>query len=133
MTRYLEMPTCNSGKGETLFALIDDSLKNSIPWSNVVAFESDTTNVVIGKHNLVLSCVKVMQPKVFSQDAYELFLLMWMTSLLIYIITFIKMQKEKKSIMNFSCLRELKNRTLHELINMHPACSSAMECSLCLF
>ena len=54
MTRFLDMPVCNSGTGERLFSLIDESLKNrNIPWSNVVAFES--------------SRVKNAQPKVFSQ------------------------------------------------------------------
>lgn len=68
VTRFLDMPVCNIGTGEKLFDLIDESLKGrSIPWSNVVAFESDTTNVMIGKHNSVLSRVKDVQPKVFSQ------------------------------------------------------------------
>ena len=45
--------------GRELFAVIDESQKkNSIPWSSV-AFESDTTNIMIEKHNSVLSCVKV--------------------------------------------------------------------------
>ena len=58
----------NIWKGETLFALTDESLKkNSIPRSSVVAFESDTTDILIGKHNSVLSCVKAMHPIVFNQ------------------------------------------------------------------
>ena len=68
MTRFLNMPVCNSATGERLFNLIDETLTDKdIPWSNVVAFESDTTNVMVGKHNSVLSRVKAMQPNVFSQ------------------------------------------------------------------
>ena len=33
---------------------------------NVVGFASDTTNVMVGVHNSVLSRVKAKQPKVFS-------------------------------------------------------------------
>ena len=68
VTRFLDMPICNSGTGEKLFSLIDEALKSkNIPRSNVVAFESDTTNAMVGKHNSVLSRVKNAQPKVFSQ------------------------------------------------------------------
>lgn len=68
VTHFLDMPVCNTGTGEKLFNLIDESLKSrNIPWSNVVAFESDTTNVMIGRHNSVLSRVKDVQPEVFSQ------------------------------------------------------------------
>lgn len=38
-----------------------------IPWSNVIGFESDTTNVMVGKQNSVLSRVREKQPNVFSQ------------------------------------------------------------------
>ena len=38
---------------------MNHKIKNSIPWSSVAAFESDTTNIMSGKHNSVLSCVKV--------------------------------------------------------------------------
>ena len=38
----------------------------SIPWSNVVGFESDTANVMVGKLNSVLSRVKEKQPNVFT-------------------------------------------------------------------
>lgn len=68
MTRFLDMPVCNSGTGQKLFDLIDETLSSKkIPWSKVVAFESDTTNVMVGKHNSVLSRVKLKQPMVFSQ------------------------------------------------------------------
>ena len=68
VTRFLHMPVCNIGTGEKLFEAIDESLiERDIPWSKVVGFESDTTNVMIGKHNSVLSRVKNKQPNVFSQ------------------------------------------------------------------
>ena len=68
MTRLLDMPVCNIGTAENLFEAISKALEErKIPWSNVVGFESDTTNMMIGKHNSVLSRVKVKQPNVFSQ------------------------------------------------------------------
>ena len=68
ITRFLDMPVCNIATGEKLFELIDKSLfERQIPWSNVVGFESDTANVMIGRHNSVLSRVKTKQPNVFSQ------------------------------------------------------------------
>ena len=68
MTRFLDMPVCNIATGEKLFDLIDKSLSDRhIPWTNVVGFESDTANVMIGRHNSVLSRVKAKQPNVFSQ------------------------------------------------------------------
>ena len=68
MTRFLDMPICNIGTGEKLFELINKSLSDrQIAWSNVAGFESDTANVMIGKHNSVLLRVKAKQPDVFSQ------------------------------------------------------------------
>ena len=59
------MPVCNIG---TLLSFLNASLgERSIPWANVVAFESDTTNVMVGKHNSVLSRVKEKQPHAYSQ------------------------------------------------------------------
>ena len=59
---------CNIGTAENLFELIDTFLtEKSLAWSNVVRFESDTTNVMVSKHNSVLSRVKAKQPKVYSQ------------------------------------------------------------------
>ena len=56
MTRFLDMPVCNIGSAENLFNHIDSCLEErGIPWSNVLGFESDTTNVMEGKHNSVLS------------------------------------------------------------------------------
>ena len=68
MTRFLDMPICNIGTAEKLFEAIHFTMhEKSIPWSNVVGFESDTTNVMVGKHNSVLSRVRGKQPNVFSQ------------------------------------------------------------------
>ena len=45
----MRLPVCNVGTAENLFNHIDSALeKYGIPWSNVVGFESDTTNVVVG-------------------------------------------------------------------------------------
>lgn len=56
VTRFLHMAACNNGTGEKLFEIIDEFLtERDIPWSNVVGFESDTTNAMVGKHNSVLS------------------------------------------------------------------------------
>ena len=66
-TRFLDMPICNIANAENLFHHIDEALtKRNIPWSNVVGFESDTCNVMIGRHNSVYSRVKQKQSKVFS-------------------------------------------------------------------
>ena len=51
MTRFLAMPLCKGGSGAYLFGLIDAELEER----NIVAFESDTANLMIGKHNSVLS------------------------------------------------------------------------------
>ena len=68
VTRFLHMSVCNIGTADKLFDAIDTTLvEKKIPWSNVVGFESDTTNVMMGKHNSVLSHVKSKQPGVFSQ------------------------------------------------------------------
>ena len=68
MTRFLDMPVCNAGDAASLFQLLDTVLDSkAIPWCNVVGFESDTANVMIGKHNSVLSRVRIKQPGVFSQ------------------------------------------------------------------
>ena len=41
--------------------------ERDIPWSNEVGFESDTTNVMVGKHNSVLSRVRAKQPNVLPK------------------------------------------------------------------
>ena len=68
VTRFLDMPVGNSGSAASLFELLDTALgSKEIPWGNVVGFESDTANMMIGKHNSVLCRVKDKQPGVFSQ------------------------------------------------------------------
>ena len=68
VTRILDMPVCNAGSAASLFELLDTALESKeIPWGNVFGFESDTANVMIGKHNSILSRVKGKQPGVFSQ------------------------------------------------------------------
>jgi hypothetical protein len=58
VTRFLELPVASAGNAASLFELIDAALESKgIPWCNVVGFESDGANVMIGKHNSVLSCV----------------------------------------------------------------------------
>jgi hypothetical protein len=67
-SRFLDMPICNIGTAEKLFEALDKALnERKIPWSNVIGFESDTTNVMVGKHNSILSRIKQKQPDVFSQ------------------------------------------------------------------
>jgi hypothetical protein len=67
VTRFFDMPISNIADAATLFNHIDTALSTrGVPWANVVGFESDTTNVMVGKHNSVLSRVKSEQPKVFS-------------------------------------------------------------------
>ena len=66
VTWFLDMPVCNIGTAEKLFDHIEAAIdERGIPWSNVVGFESDTTNVMMGKHSSVLSRVKVKQPMVY--------------------------------------------------------------------
>ena len=66
VTRFLHMPICNIWTADKLFDATDLAPRN-IPWFNNVGFESDTTNVMVGEHNSVLTRVKSKQPGVFSQ------------------------------------------------------------------
>lgn len=67
VTRFLDMPVCNISTAENLFHCIEIALKDrGIPWVNVVGFESDTTNVMMGEHNSVLSCITAIQPQIVS-------------------------------------------------------------------
>lgn len=60
VTRFFDMPISNIADAATLFNHIDAALSTrGVPWANVVGFESDTTNVMVGKHNSVLSRVKL--------------------------------------------------------------------------
>ena len=55
VTRFLDMPVCNIATASKLFDCIDSLFEfKNIPWSNVVGFESDTCNVMMGRHNSVL-------------------------------------------------------------------------------
>ena len=68
VTRFLDIPVGNSGSAVSLFELLDTALgSKEIPCGNVVGFDSDTANMMIGKHNSVLCRVKEKQPGVFSQ------------------------------------------------------------------
>ena len=67
VTRFLDMPVCNRGTGANLFGCIEAALQSrGIPWGNIIGFESDTANVMMGKHNSVLSRIKDKQPQVVS-------------------------------------------------------------------
>ena len=67
VTRFLAMPVCNISTAEALFDALEKELAASaIPWSNLVGYASDTTSVMVGVHNSVLSRVRSKQPKVFS-------------------------------------------------------------------
>ena len=62
------MPVRDIGTANKLFEAIDCSVsKKRIPWSNVNGFETHTTNVKMGKHNLVICRIRSKQPNVFSQ------------------------------------------------------------------
>ena len=53
---------CNAGTANKLFEAVDTALgERQIPRSNVDGFESDTTNLMVGKHNSVLSRIKSKQ------------------------------------------------------------------------
>ena len=61
VTRFLAMPICNKADAENLFDALNTAMEeHEIPWNNVVGYASDTVNVMVGAHNLV---VKV---KIFS-------------------------------------------------------------------
>ena len=103
------------------FKDIDKALANKgVPWSNVVGFESDTTNAMMGKHNSVLSRVKLKQPNVFSIGCVchlaNLCLLAGVqelpvdtTFLLIFITISTRVLNVKNCCMNSKCLLTLRN------------------------
>ena len=70
-SKHQEMLKATSGTSslKTLFrpSPLTALESKKIPWGYVVGFESDTTNMMIGKQNSVLSRVKGKQPGVFSQ------------------------------------------------------------------
>ncbi|XP_028296540.1 uncharacterized protein LOC114458355 [Gouania willdenowi] len=64
-TRFMEMPTCNVGNAENLYEKLSEALrKRGIPWENLTAFNSDNASVMKGRHNSVLSRLKISQPHV---------------------------------------------------------------------
>ena len=58
------MPICNHATGENLCnKCIENVLQSrNIPWCNMIAFNSDTANVMFGKKNSVVSRLKQVQP-----------------------------------------------------------------------
>ena len=66
-TFFLDMPICNFATGQNLFDCIERALEErNIPWNNMIAFNSDTANVMFGKKNSVVSRLKEVQPKVID-------------------------------------------------------------------
>ena len=54
--------------GENIFHLLNDALTTrNIPWSNCIAFESDSASVMIGRFKGVAAFVKKEQPTVYIQ------------------------------------------------------------------
>ena len=67
ITPLLDIPVC-VGTTENLFNHIDSALeKMEFLGQTVVLFASDTTKVIVGKHNLVISRITGKQTKVYSQ------------------------------------------------------------------
>ncbi|XP_028298719.1 uncharacterized protein LOC114461079 [Gouania willdenowi] len=61
----LVLPTCNVGNAENLYEKLSEALrKRGIPWENLIAFNSDNASVMKGRHNSVLSRLKISQPHV---------------------------------------------------------------------
>ena len=59
VNRFLDMPVCNIPTGANLFSVLEATLsKYNILWSSIKGFSSDTANVMVGKHNSVLSRVR---------------------------------------------------------------------------
>ena len=118
------MPVCSDGTAAKLFECIYESLRlreRSISWVKVVAFESDTANVIIGKHNSVLSRVKENQPHVYTQRCVchlaNLTLLAKVKALPVDVDDFLwssfiisrRVQKERKIILTFYRHKAIKN------------------------
>ena len=67
VTRFLDAPVCNIATGKTLFQALSAVLEaRGIPWRNVIGYTSDSTSVMVGKRNSVLSRLIQKQPDVFS-------------------------------------------------------------------
>lgn len=63
ITRFLDMPICNIGTADKLFEAIDTALEEK---SHGLMSLGLNQNVMVGKHNSVLSRVKSKQPGVFQ-------------------------------------------------------------------
>ena len=65
----LSIPSCTTScTGENIFHLLNDALTTrNIPWSNCIAFESDSASVMIGRFKGVAAFVKKEQPTVYIQ------------------------------------------------------------------
>ena len=67
VTRFLDIPVCNTATAENLFHTISTTMeKEQLSWENVVHFASDTANVMVRARNSVLSRLLEKQPNIFS-------------------------------------------------------------------
>ncbi|KAG5870686.1 hypothetical protein JTB14_003884 [Gonioctena quinquepunctata] len=58
-TRFLDMVATDKGDAASLYNCLRSTLaKHKIPFENMVGFSSDTTNVMVGKHNSIFSNLK---------------------------------------------------------------------------
>ncbi|KAG1693352.1 Zinc finger BED domain-containing protein 5 [Nymphon striatum] len=66
-TLFLGMPVCNIGTSENIFNCLKQLfLDRGIPWSQCIGFSSDNCNVMIGKHNSVLTRVREKNEEIFD-------------------------------------------------------------------
>lgn len=64
-TRFFDMVEVPNGDAETLFNTLKDVIaKKDIPFSNLVGYSSDTTNVMFGENNSVVSRLKIEFPNI---------------------------------------------------------------------
>lgn len=65
ITRFFDFIEMDAGKAEDLYkALKETIMQKNIPFSNLVGFSSDTTNVMVGEHNSVFSLLKKDNPNI---------------------------------------------------------------------
>ena len=66
-TRFIDMPVVNIGTAQNLFSALKLSLSNKgFDFSNVVAFMSDTTNVMKGARSRVQKLIKNDNPHLYD-------------------------------------------------------------------
>jgi len=58
--RFLDMRICKLLMLQVFFYVIDEALIKRNPWSNVVGFESDTCNVMIGLLNKIYKLIPML-------------------------------------------------------------------------